>query len=253
MKLLLDIGNTRFKWAWLDENDRFVPGAARDHREHALVDMLAEVETQAGRPSSVMISSVSAPAVTEALDAAIDERWQLRPARLRPAHEAFGVRCAYAEPQRLGADRWAALIGARARWPGAVAVLDFGTAVTLDALDAEGCHLGGLIAPGYRLMFQSLLRDTGGIAGAMSAPEAVPATDGLALNTADAVHEGVLACLAGFVTRVLVSLEQRWPAGYTLVITGGDAQRLKPVLPATAVFEPDLVLQGLARAVTEQP
>ena len=74
--------------------------------------------------------------------------------------EQCGVRSSYAEPAQLGADRWAALIGARRRYAGPCAVVNAGTTMTVDALSAEGIFLGGFIVPGLELMREALARNT---------------------------------------------------------------------------------------------
>ncbi len=149
----------------------------------------------------------------------------------------------YHDPAALGADRWAALIAAHHLTAGPVCVIDCGTAVTIDALSADGDFLGGVILPGLRLLRTSLVQGT----------RSIRATDGdaatcLARSTADAVAAGTLFGLAGAVERVLAEHRQALGSEMSALITGADAglvlSKLRAEAPVAEVS--DLVLRGLA-------
>ena len=251
MKLLLDIGNSRIKWAWLDARGDLHGGVPCLHAEESVPGLLERIDGTADAPDAVYISHVGSEALRKTLDTSIKTRWgEVEVHWLQAQAEACGVRCAYVEPGRLGADRWAALIGARARWPGAVAILDFGTAITLDGLAGDGTHVGGLIAPGYYLMLQALQGNTGQLAAAGAVGyQKSPAL--FAADTAGAIHAGIYHCIRGLVTEIRQQLEAREPGGYTLVATGGGLEHVRAFLPADTVIMPDLVLHGLARVAVE--
>ena len=152
---------------------------------------------------------------------------------------------AYVEPQRLGSDRWAALIGAHAAVSGPLCVVDCGSAVTLDALDVKGQHLGGLIIPGLDMMRGALINNTSGIhEQALARGEGEVSV--LARDTQGAVTGGVLYTLIAVIDRVTADLAADLQSPLTRVITGGDAERLLPLLAGPYRHEPELVLQGLA-------
>lgn len=252
MKLLLDAGNTRIKWAWLDPAGGMRTGASYQHAGREAADLLEPVaQGDEPSPAAVYVSNVGGRTLGTALDAALARLWPAVPVHwLTAAAEGYGVRCAYARPAQLGADRWAALIGARSLWSGAVAVLDFGTAITLDGLDAGGRHTGGLIAPGYTLMIRALMRDTGDLAAA--GPAAADTGVSLfATGTAAGIEAGVQHCIRGLLRQVTEALDAWAPAGYTLAVTGGGLDHVREALPADARIEPDLVLHGLARIAGE--
>jgi type III pantothenate kinase len=251
VKLLLDVGNSRIKWAWLDEQGALSCGAPGLHAQESAAAIIERVAAGGVSPDQVVVSHVGSAVLRDSLQTAITARWPgVEVHWLRARAQACGVRCAYADPARLGADRWAALIGARSRWPGAVAILDFGTAITLDGLAADGAHMGGLIAPGYHLMVQALHGNTGALAAAGEINHGQP--PGLfAADTAGAINSGIYHSIQGLVMEVMRALGGSMPDGYTLVVTGGGLAHVRSCLPADVVVAPDLVLQGLARVARE--
>ena len=251
MKLLLDVGNSRIKWAWLDEQGALTCGTAGLHARESAAGFVARVAAESASLDRVIVSHVGSVALRESLESAITARWPgVDMYWLQARTEMCGVRCAYADPTRLGADRWAALIGARSRWSGPVAILDFGTAITLDGLAADGTHLGGLIAPGYHLMVEALHGNTGALAAAGAVDHSHP-PDLFAADTVSAINSGIYHCLKGLVTETTRALGDWMPGGYTLVATGGGLAHIHEYLPAATVVDPDLVLHGLARAARE--
>jgi type III pantothenate kinase len=156
--------------------------------------------------------------------------------------QAYGLRCAYTDPSRLGADRWAALVAARQYITGTCCVIDCGTALTIDVLSTDGQHEGGLIAPGMTMMRQSLQTNTVQIDAAESVSRSIFSVH----DTVDAVQAGIIAAMAGTVQQVLAQCHERGWSDPICVVTGGNAQALLPVLPQGCVHEPDWVLKGLA-------
>jgi type III pantothenate kinase len=149
----------------------------------------------------------------------------------------------------LGVDRWVALIAARAETRSAVCIVDAGTAVTIDAMDKSGQHLGGQIIPGPRLMAAVLSKETNDI-GLPKASTRDPGSGmGLfATNTGAAVHNGALSAVCGAIERAAKTMRS---AGLRpkIVLTGGDASRILKQLDGKVLHRPHLVLQGLAHMV----
>jgi type III pantothenate kinase len=158
--------------------------------------------------------------------------------RLESPRNGDGLINAYGDAsQQLGVDRFLAMLAARLRVSGPVLVVDAGTALTLDAVDARGQHLGGFIVPGLG-MARSSLRD-----GTDALPEVEGSADlDLGTDTETAILGGTLAQQVALIRSVLAELA----TDTTLVITGGDAERLIPFLGADLIHSPDLVLEGLA-------
>jgi type III pantothenate kinase len=164
----------------------------------------------------------------------------------RAEKSGWGLRNSYTQPRRMGVDRWVAMVGAWAEFHRSCLVVDVGTAVTLDAIDGKGTHLGGQIIPGVVTMAAALTAATSDI----PAVRPLPARKGadmkmFARTTAAAVREGALNAVAGAVDRAVRTLRSK---GYKpiIVLTGGDASRILGALSANPKHRPHLVLQGLA-------
>ena len=147
--------------------------------------------------------------------------------------------------------RWLALIGAWTRTRSALCVVDAGTAVKVDSVDAGGKHLGGLIVPGIHMMRDALMNKTSDIADA--ARHSTPSLAGvLANNTIGAVSRGAVFALAGMADRAAEVIEQSTGIKPKLFITGGDAGMITGTMRSHGEIVPDLVLQGLA-VIAGQP
>ncbi len=233
MMLAIDAGNSRTKWGVFDDAGRLLAQGGLDNADVALLERDWRACPQVRR---AVLSCVGG----EALAARLQEICAGLALPLRRIHaevRACGVRNGYAEPQQLGSDRWAALVAGWQRVRGPCVVATAGTALTVDALSGQGEFLGGLIVPGYAMMRAALAGATAAVAPVGGALRDFPA------STADAVHSGVLAALAGVVMRVHGSLAEREGAEPACLLAGGDAHLLAPLLPARVV--PELVLHGL--------
>ncbi len=240
MNLLVDLGNSRVKWAQQDPGRWRTDAAPLNEAE--IATLLDSVWSGYDPPQQVIVCSVSTPQRLRALEEWVRARWSVTARVIRAQAEQLGVKNRYRSTEQLGADRWAALIGARGLTSSAACVVDCGTAVTVDALSRDGEFLGGTIFPGLRLLRDSLVRGT----------EAIDAADGdaadcLARSTADGVAAGVLFGLAGAVERLIGEYRQALGDTMEVFLTGGDAPRLAPRLRVKVTPVPDLVLKGLAR------
>ncbi len=238
-KLLLDLGNSRLKWA-LDHDGELEIGAAIAHSREGLGD-LAPLIAAATVVDSAWVSS-TALTLTPVLLAAIEAQFSCAAQVFVSPKQALGIRSAYDHPQTLGSDRYLAMVGARTHVKGAFLVADAGTALTLDMVDDNGQHLGGLIAPGPLLMREALHRGTAGVrAGA-----ALRVRE-FARNTDDAVWSGgCLACVA--------LIGHAWRHGalgvggdVELLLAGGAMPALEPLISIPHRVMPNLVLDGLAQ------
>jgi type III pantothenate kinase len=240
MKLLLDVGNSSVKWA-LSEGGRFTCGGRFAHRNGNFA-LLAEQAWSGLQPGSVVAASVAGAALGRQLEDWSQRHWRLTPRWLQTTASAAGVHNGYAEAQALGIDRWAAMVGAFVKYRAALCVVDCGTAITLDLVEADGSHRGGLILPGIGLMQAALRGNTANLAAAAHATGALQL---LAVTTGDAIASGsVYAAVAaiGQISRRMAAQCVREPL---LLLTGGDAERVMPLLDAPCKLEPELVLHGL--------
>ncbi|HVY24845.1 MAG TPA: type III pantothenate kinase [Steroidobacteraceae bacterium] len=243
MKLLLDIGNTRIKSAvWHD-------GALSQHNAVAHAGCsAAQLQSQLlqcyGPVSSVWISNVAGAEIAGRIRQAVQQRWQLEPTFVTAAAMRGEVRNAYPQPEKLGVDRWMSLLAAHAMHTGAQVnlIVSVGTAMTLDALGADGQHRGGLIVPGPDLMINSLLHNTSDIAA--HSADGIANDTFFADNTLGAIQQGAARACAALIESAYrhLAIEE----SLKVLITGGAASRVMPLLGVPAVEVPDLVLQGLA-------
>jgi len=246
MILLVDIGNTRVKWATLVDG-RLSPQRAAGYAQWSAVDW--QHELFGGPPvERVLAATVAGGDSRRALEVAAREAGTMRVDFVASTAALAGVRNAYPDPGLLGVDRWVAVIGAYHLARGACCVVDVGTAATLDAVDASGQHLGGFIVPGPQLMVRSLHAGTSNLA-AYTAASPVGGTQLFADNTRDAIERGCRVALAALVDRTCEELARRTHSAPRLYCTGGAVDEVLPYVLATCERVPDLVLRGLARIV----
>lgn len=249
MILLLDIGNTRIKWARLIDQ-RVGPQSAVVHTgqpANAIDQVFDAVAASGHAPRRVVVSNVGGDAIATLCANACNRRFGFAPEFLKASRAAAGVTSAYLEPAKLGVDRWLAMIGGFRIARGAVCVVSVGTALTVDVVDAAGQHLGGVIAPGPTLMRESLLRNTSEIAPRMQ--NATLSESILANHTQAAVINGCQHALAALIDRVLREAHRRTNETPKVLITGGALTSLVSfVEPAHEIVE-DLVLRGMAAVI----
>ena len=258
VQLLIDAGNTRLKYVRL--------AGKRLGRAHAMDWSPRSLERAArrvlrGRYARVLVCSVAGAKMERALRRAARQSGNPAPQFIRSTRRSAGVRNGYVQTWRLGADRWVAMLGARALYPRrALCVVDVGTALTLDLLDAQGHHRGGLLTPGPTLMVESLLRNTAGIrrrAGRLL-PGSIgrrPAASGQATalfgrSTRAGLLAGSTVACAALIERALREARAELRGRPKLLLAGGGAMQVAPLLRVPYSRVDDLVLHGLALLVS---
>jgi type III pantothenate kinase len=242
--LAIDCGNTRLKWAEIEQGRFVVRGAAMlQGTDDPFAQLSAALRPEVGR---VLVASVAGDDVTERIQATVTERTGRAAEFVAVRSRAAGIECGYREPARLGVDRWLAMIAARRRVVGPFAVVSAGTAVTFDAVDRNGRHLGGLILPGDRLMLEALAAHTGRIGPVEPVDERVDGIELLGRSTEEAVSRGARLALAAAVDRALDVVTRSEGSVPALLVTGGDGAALADWLESEAAVRADLVLEGLA-------
>lgn len=246
MILELDLGNTRAKWRILNAQAEIVTRGIDDISAWISGSFPAEWSADIRR---VRIASVLSSTTESQLTSKIQSTLSVSPQIARSTSHCSGVTSAYANPERLGVDRWLALIAAYRKSNKAALVIDVGTALKVDAIDDTGQHIGGYIIPGAELMERSLLEGTDRVRyEGGSKLESVA----LGVDTRSCVQNGIAAALAGV---VLIALEQCRSVMHCprLFITGGLGLQVKDCLEVAGIrdicFEADLVLDGLRWAL----
>jgi type III pantothenate kinase len=240
--LLVDIGNTRIKWARL-RGGRLSRARAAVHSGWRAGDYARRL-LGAKPPEHVLVSTVADPKVNQALIAAAsgagaDTHFVTVPRR------GGGVRVGYLEPWRLGVDRFVAAVGAHQLFKGvAVCVVGVGTAMTIDLVSADGRHRGGVIIPAPDLMMETLFSETNGIRRRAQGG-AGAGTRLFGRSTRAGVIQGSRYAAAALIDRAVdeARLFGRQPL---VVLTGGGAGVVRPLVRSACVGVPDLVLRGLA-------
>lgn len=231
MRLLVEIGNSRIKWALADENGLLSGVDASRHDDPCWTRHLPESHIDA-----VWYASVAAPAVQQSLLEWADDRGLMAPHRVVSKPHMAGVINAYDESSRLGIDRLLASVAAHHAYPKeSVMVVDAGTALTIDCVRADGRHQGGLICPGVATMRNAIRADT-----QVRADDRADSDEWLGVDTDKAVGLGTLHAALGLIERLQTALG---PA--RLLLTGGEAPLLAQHLSVSPDMAPNLVLRGL--------
>ncbi|KII27566.1 pantothenate kinase [Pseudomonas fluorescens] len=246
MILELDCGNSFIKWRVL----KAAPGPLFSEgvvdSDLALLDSLKALDGLVLRNGRVV--SVRTTEETDALIGVIEREFGISVVCAKPAREMSGVKNGYEDYERLGLDRWLAMLGGfHLALGGACLVLDFGTAVTADFIAAGGEHLGGFICPGMPLMRNQLRTHTRKIRYGDLAAERALSCSAPGRTTVEAVERGCSLMLRGFVFTQLELARSYWGENFAVFITGGDAELVADVAPEARVV-PDLVFVGLAMA-----
>ena len=242
--LLVDIGNTRVKWALLRGlhlgRMRALPHGGQ---RAALLSLVRAAPRDVARVVAVCVAGTK---LERALAAAVRARFGVACEFMRSERSAAGVRNGYRDTWRLGADRWVSVIGAHVTAGGRPAVIaNIGTALTIDAVSGDGRHLGGAIAPGPGTMVQSLLAGTHGIRRRASGG-AVRTRGLFAPDTASGLDAGATYAAAAFIDRAFREAAAVMRGRPVLLLSGGAAPALRRYIKSPVRAVPDLVLRGLA-------
>lgn len=240
----LDVGNTRLKWALYDAP---TPNAALlAHGAEFLenIDKLAEgAWSTLPEPSQILGCIVAGDAVRRRVMGQL-ELWDVTPQWVVASSAEAGLVNGYDHPTRLGADRWVAMIGARHRLLARgerrpLVVVMVGTAVTVEAIDADGKFLGGFIIPGHGIMLRALESGTAGLH--------VPTGEvcDFPTNTSDALTSGGTFAIAGAVERMIQHLSQRCGTPPVCIMTGGAGWKMAPSMSVPFELVDSLIFDGL--------
>ena len=236
MRLFMDLGNSQAKWAFEADLARELVHQAPTEDMDGLIARLQDLP----RPSAVHVASVLRPERMQGLSDWMQAHWQHVPFLAQTREAERGVVNGYRQPRQLGVDRWLGLLAAREISKQALLVVDCGTATTLDAVDADGRHLGGLILPGLQLFQRCLLQETDIPDNDESAPIASFATD-----TAAGIASGAMLATTSAVEAALAHLQLTGEQSPVCILTGGFASQVGRHLNVAHRLEPHLILQGL--------
>lgn len=249
--LAIDIGNTRLKWAVYEaaRPDAALIAQGAEFLEN--IERLAEGSWSALQAPTHMLGCVVAASTTrQRVMEQIDQLpgWDVRTHWVVPGTAEAGVSNSYDTPLRLGADRWVAMIGARhhvlrrlrnGQMPPPILVVLVGTAVTVEAIDADGRFLGGLILPGHGVMLRALENGTAGLHVPSGKVEIFPT------NTSDALTSGGTYAIAGAVERMYQHLLQATGQNPVCIMAGGAGWKMAPYMTRPFELVEHLIFEGL--------
>ena len=249
--LALDVGNTRLKWAQYD-----APVAGAKLLEHGAVfleniDKLAEGEwANLPVPTQILGSIVAGDAIKRRVAEQV-ELWDVVPRWVVSSPQEAGLSNGYDHPSRLGADRWVAMIGARHRLLSRgvkkpCIVVMVGTAVTVEAIDATGKFLGGIILPGHGIMLRALESGTAGLH--------VPTGEvcDFPTNTSDALTSGGTFAIAGAVQRMVENITRHCGEAPECIMTGGAGWKMAPSMSVQVEVVESLIFDGLLEIASQR-
>jgi len=246
-KIFLDIGNSFIKWATVEDGyyELQDPVKLDDVLSHGLDTFGLEFH-----PNEVFYSSVADPCNVDSLKSLMQSQWQLFPVRLTSQKSCCGLTSGYEDFSSLGDDRWFAMMGAVDLFTGPVIVIDAGTALTVDAI-VDGIHKGGFIVPGLYTMRKSLslstsdLKDVNVLSNDQTNDDIDHEDQLLATDTESAILGGTLYMAASFINQLISDLNNQLHTQFTVIVTGGEATQLTPLLDYEYELINDLVLHGM--------
>ena len=249
--LLMDIGNTRIKWGVLEKRALSEIGSlSTPHsRDFDLTPLFMSLPSDV---KSIVASCVLSKETQIKLTESFSDHFELAIQFIKPKNRFSGLTNGYTNPSKLGTDRWAAMIGAHNEFGGNILVVDMGTAITIDYINAEGVHKGGQILPGLKSFFNILDQSTGSINTKININDtATKEIERWGKNTDDAIISGAMAAISGAINAAVFSfkIENSMPS---VILTGGDAIYFKDVFDYSLSYRPNLVLEGLARILDEE-
>ncbi len=260
MILLMDVGNTRLKFScWDRENNEPAVLSQQEaivHHGHfpLIIDEIQEAIQQntrqsetgsQGRPTRILVSCVAGKLAEQSIRESCQRCFNIDPEFARTQKNFKSLKIAYEQPDRLGVDRWLAILAAKGSLglkKTSVCVVDSGSALTIDIVSAKGDHQGGFIIPGFHLMYDSLLNGTHEIHADKTSLNKLD----WGKDTSEAVSQGALFALVATVNESYRCFKEQ-EGDVCMVLTGGDAELLAPYLNEadTCLHTPELVLLGL--------
>jgi type III pantothenate kinase len=245
--LLVDAGNSRLKWSELDAAGKVSSQQALAYGDRPALASLLDLLDAYPRTQGITLVHVLTTLFEGSVETVCAERG-IRLHIARSAACAYGITSGYQRPQTLGADRFVGLIAAHHLAQGkACIVVDCGTATTVDALEKDGRHRGGLILPGLQLAADALIaRAQNPLSLSFGHP------DVFADETSRAIGSGCLFGLVGAIEGIVARMQQAIPTPLVRILTGGDAQQLRQWLPDDYHIVPDLLMQGLRHIALEE-
>ena len=238
--LLFDVGNTRIKWRYIGSGES-ISGSTLSKSNKQLDNDIQLVATKVGKGvQKIGIACVAGESISEALGESVSRAFACKPVFAKVEKCFAGVEAAYDDVSQLGVDRWLKLLAVRSEGNGDAIIIDSGSALTIDYLQADGRHVGGLILPGVEVMLRGLTAK----ASAVNV-EALELSSkwSAGVDTLSCVENGFAALIQGLCNSITAYERGRFAS--EIIVAGGGAKNILPFLP-DACYEEELVLKGLS-------
>jgi len=242
LNLYVDIGNSRIRLAWGNDEIEFVE--AYHYTDETLATVLADHHDKNLKPVRIIVSNVAGKKTAGVFNEICCKLWGKPPEYLGVSKVFHGLTNGYRSYRQLGVDRWLAMVAARDMYTGSLCVVDCGTAVTVDIVSADGHHRGGYIIPGHYLMQKALAENT----GQLSVPSGNTFTRDAGRSTGECIYNGTLLAVASLIEHIAHSLDDGDGFQHHCIITGGGATELMQTLKINCSHEPLLVIEGIKLA-----
>ena len=260
MRLLIDIGNTRVKWLLVQGSENIskrVQAKAISHHQ----DFSVAIESCFGNgsefarlmssallsmPEEILVSNVAGKQAMTVLSDFANKNWQKEVRFLPVEREQLGIRNSYKVLSELGVDRWIAVLGARQVFPkGDVVIINCGTAITVDVLNAEDCFLGGAILPGFQLAVRSLSKTDG-----IDKFEPSSINKPMGVRTSECVQLGVISASVGGVDFIVDKVKQELANEFVnILLSGGAAELFLSATRLECEYDANVIMRGLNRII----
>lgn len=244
MRYLIDAGNTLIKFARYDGKQILSLRSFQSHEEisRSVSSLQQEI------PKAIWLSSTLGPEQTRALQKTLLSIWPQTTFHLIETNNSNLIKHCYTEPDKLGTDRWLALLAVQAGYKTPAVIIDAGTVITIDLLH-KARHIGGWLCPGLNLMKASLHAKDNIAKGLQSLPT-TPAPFGT--STSDCIDKGCRAAALGLIEKAIEQAIGIFGNRFHLYITGGDADMLASMLNMQSVHIPKLVFEGMTLLINNE-
>ena len=238
MNFYLDIGNSYIKWLSGDSDVNRMNSIPFVTGDEAV--LLSKHWKNEPVPERIIVASVAAKSIIDTVAAVCERLWSIKPEYLTVQKEFCGIVIVYDDVDKLGIDRWLALVAGFNRHKTNLCIADCGSAVTVDVVSASGRHQGGYIIPGIDMMKHALIFNTEKI----SISEEVQCTESLGRSTEECIHNGTQLAIAAFIDRVVTRSLDQYQGNLKCIMTGGGAEPIMKLMTTNFIYEPNLVLSG---------
>lgn len=236
MLILLDIGNTRTKFCFIDKG-------IRSAQQAILNDLISNtfLNDNFRGATKLLVASVSNKEVTDKIDVWCRNNNVIYQ-QIYSEIKKGKVNSGYKDPNQLGVDRWLALLGGAKRYPNKnILIIDAGTATTIDFLKASGQHQGGWILAGIKVLISSVLSETTQVKANQVEKESLV----FGLNTSENVHNAAWAATVGAIQLAISNIEKQGDILDEVIITGGNGISLARLMAHKTTIITELVFDGL--------